>query len=226
MDTPLIIGLAIGFVIAMLEVFKQEAVKQLIKKFFENASPQTISAIFITLLVLSVLIPTGAGYMFSESQDTPQAFQEPQTPPRSEFEEYIDAAVEVKEVVDEAIEDKRRNDSIRRSHREQIWVYQIGLQLEGKRQVTEVYKQVSFLENVKAFKTKKKSYFLYKDTGQSKEELEQGLEALQESIDSLDIRISVIDLMERCPLKKSPTRIKDIKVRRSDNDIPCYECVK
>ena len=136
-----------------------------------------------------------------------ETFQ-PANTEESDIEEYTEAVKEgieiVKEISKDIKENKQRKDSIFTAEREQRWVFQIGDIANNEDIILELYQHLEDLDGLFVFKESRKSFFLFKDDGKSKEELQNTLEDIKTQVLKATSRIIIIDLMNKCKKKEKP----------------------
>ncbi len=125
----------------------------------------------------------------------------------------------------EAIQRKRMRDSLRMANREQMFVYQIGLPARHEDDIIKEYQKLINTEDVFIFKNGKRDYFLVKDEGLSEQALKDSFEIFKQQLPSTIIgSAKVINIMQLCSRKEKLTRAKNIYLRKSKLEIPCFIC--
>lgn len=117
-------------------------------------------------------------------------------------------------------ERKEKKDSLRVASRDKIYSIQIGLPKSNEKDALSAYKLVSArLGSVKIFKRSKTEYFIVKQDGSSKTDLESVASELAVSLREKNVR--VIDLMTFCGKKEI---LKEETQKISKERVPCLIC--
>ncbi len=143
----------------------------------------------------------------------------------NEIKELADAGIDI---IKSGIDVKRRNDSIRNSNKQRVWVYQIGGPMSNEELAADRYEKLKDIPHLYIFKRSKHELYLIKDDGYSTN---------QQLIDSFNVnllrvenispeRLQPIDLSLQCPPKEVPTLSKPVKykVNGQRKEIECRTC--
>jgi hypothetical protein len=229
MDTATVVGSLITLAVISGELFAREFIKQALEKIFGTGKKVMVTVIFVGVIALTA----GALGFLSFSLLSPT---DDTAPPSIEttvieaqptkLETYVEGAEVALDVIGDMVDRKQHKDSVELAERAEQWVFQIGVNIGDKSQVIAEYQRLKHLENLAVFKLSKRSYILFIDERLTKPEMDQRLEALKSDLDSLQVRVSILDLMSECKVRRQPTKTSDIKIKRTDIVIPCYECAK
>ena len=132
----------------------------------------------------------------------------------------------VGKIFDNAEENKRRRDSIKQANSTHTWVYQIGESYEKSDLAGNELSKLKNISNIYIFKKSKHEYYLIKDDGYQKEQLEDSLGDFKRKVQSFETRVSILDLGTLCSGKKKPSVSKSIKYKidGKKQEIECREC--
>ena len=147
---------------------------------------------------------------------------------KSDIEIYTEVAKEGVELATEIgknmKENKQRKDSIYEAEREKRWVFQIGDIANNEDAILELYQQLKDLDGLSVFKESRRSFFLFKDDGKAKQELEKTSGDIKAQVLKATSRVVVIDLMEKCKKRESVKKTDDLIFKKKKVKISCYEC--
>jgi len=130
------------------------------------------------------------------------------------------------EIVKNMIENKQRKDSIFNAVRKQMWVFQIGDIANNEDAILELYQHLKDLGRLSVFRESRKSFFLFKDHGKSKQELQNALEDIKSQVLKATSRVIIIDLMNKCKKREIVKKTDDLIFKKKKVKINCYECSK
>ena len=191
-------------------------------------SKRNVSFLYFMLIIfasIAVYILSNLGYEDVTSSEEAQVEVSAQM---SDGELILKGTEVLLETIESEREAKKIKDSIRVQKRGEKWVYKIGTSYSGKDlKFYDLYKDISHIGNVNAFREDRNSYFLIKDDNLSRMELESELNVLKESLAGHSkIRIEILDLHSYCKPKESIIAGKKVKWRKADVEIPCLICGK
>lgn len=226
MGTNTIIILTSSLFLAAATFFFREAIKNIINKFSSNLSKRQTNIIFIVLLIFFASIPfliSSFGVFPDTTDNTPAPIHIKEN---SDIDEYVENGIKVDSLVESKIEKKHLKDSIKRANRKQIWVYQIGTPKKYDSELIGALKLLDTISNICVFKKSRKSYYIIKDDGCSKKELENSLDSVKSMLAGITKRVDIINLDSFCNKKEKIKEIKKITDKKNKIEIPCFECDK
>lgn len=126
------------------------------------------------------------------------------------------------------IKKHKEKDSIRAAEREKLFAYRIGLPINDKDQVFEMYNKLTATENIYALKQSRQDYYLVYYNGYSKKQLEDSLEAFRAKLPTeFKNTLKVVNIMELCSDSRQNLMVGEkLTKRKSDDEIPCLICDK
>lgn len=220
------ISIIISAILAIAGLVFKETITNVIKNFSSNLSKRQTIIIFFLLLFLSIVAPIGIGLIVSGNPFGDVATENQSTKPTSvniDLKPVVDGVLKVS---DKWAYNHSRKDSIRMANREQFWVYQIGTPKKNTDELWETLKTLSDIPYLYIFKESRKSYYIVKDDGYTKEVLNDSLAQFKSRIDSTGSRLKIIDLMTFCSKREKIKEGDKIKEKKGDIEVRCYVCDK
>ena len=128
------------------------------------------------------------------------------------------------EKADEILEKKRIRDSIQLANREEILVYQIGMPKSSPEALWSTYKKLQGYGNICLVKASKRSYYLIKHEGYTKDEIESNKNEIEKRMQGMNVseEIRIVDLSSLCIGNNEVKMGRDEKVNKEK--IACYVC--
>lgn len=149
-----------------------------------------------------------------------------QAAPTNQNDVEVAAVNTVGSVVKDAIDNKRKKDSTEKANKEQMWVYQLGIQIEDAEDAGKEYDKYNGISNIYILKGGKHAYYIIKDDGYSKDQLYDSLGSFKKRISSIQNRVTPVDLAQLCPGKKKPITGDAIKYKldKEKKEAECRVC--
>lgn len=122
------------------------------------------------------------------------------------------------------VNNRRVKDSILLANRVELCVYQIGLPIQDKDEVFEIYNKLDDKESVYVFEKTRGEYYLVKYEGKTRDELLIELKDYQNGLRSEIKGVKVLDLTKFCSKKKKIVVGGSIKKRKTNSEIQCLIC--
>lgn len=123
------------------------------------------------------------------------------------------------------IKNLKVNDSIKMSHREKMFAYQIGLPIRHERDIFEEYKKLYDVESVYILKISRKDHYIIKYEGKTEEDLQNELADFKSQLPAeITGGVKIINLARLCS-KRDNLKIGEKITRRKENtELPCLIC--
>jgi hypothetical protein len=212
--------------IGALGITFNEAIKEIIKRYFSSLTKTEINIFFVVLLLITAAAASQFGNVIGDKIETATVIPTPIINEKSDAEVYVEAGEKVIEIGEKIIKSKHAKDSIRATNRETLWVYQIGL---AKRDIDELwssYEKLKSIPNIYIFKESRRKYFLIKDDGYSESRLRDSLETENLMLAKIGIenRLSVINLMSLCNRRQKIVEDAGVKNKKMSCGLRCYIC--
>jgi hypothetical protein len=225
MDINLLIGLIVSAVIGIPALVFSETIKNVIKNFSSNLSKQQTTVIFILLLIIAISAPVLIGFLVSPTNTDIDPNNQDSTAIDNK-NDWVELGKDVIKVGTQFYYTQKKKDSIRMANREQFWVYQIGTPKKNPDELWESLKALTDIQNLYVFKESRKSYYIVKDDGYTKDVLNDSLVRFKSRIDSTGNRLKIIDLMTFCSKRKKIKEGDKIKEKKGGLEVRCYVCDK
>lgn len=226
-NIPQIIGFGGAAITVAVGLFFTESIKHIVQQFFTKKSKSEIDIIFYSILSVAVLVFIGIGSLgagekkkeFNVVENKNESNKHPEA-------DYVEAGKEVYDIANEYIKEKKHNDSLYLASREKLWAFQIGT-AKKEEAAWDLYGRVKHIDGICFFKVSRREYMVIKYDGSFKEDfIDEALNSLTESIDSLGEKVQKIDLMSYCSKKEKVVEQKKLRNRKLDYEVRLYECEK
>ena len=130
-------------------------------------------------------------------------------------------------LVREARKEKNRRDSVFAANREEVWVYQIGLNKTEAKDFEETYNILSQrMQNLYFFKQSQKNYSLILHDGyNSEQELLDKQNEIEATLQQAGVKdkVNVINITTHCGLKEKIKPAAEVKLAKKEMAV-CYTC--
>ncbi|MGZ3894683.1 MAG: hypothetical protein ACXVPN_15420 [Bacteroidia bacterium] len=146
--------------------------------------------------------------------------------PKSDGEVALEAFQTSVELTKDLIENKRVNDSIKQSHKDKMYAYQIGVEKTDKDAVFDTYKKLMDLgiTNMYVLKKSRKDFIIVKYEAKGQDELTGALDAFKTQIASVEGNVGITNLMQICGANDIIKSGKNLTEHKADFEIPCLIC--
>jgi hypothetical protein len=186
-----------------------------------------------TTLFLVFAIFGGFAYLFYQSEKSPAIINTKAVLATPETDAAIGAGLirtgsdQIKALIKKEREARNRRDSIHAVNREEVWVYQIGVDKDDPKAFENTYNTLSVkIPNLYFFKKSEHNYLLVQHDGYNTEqELLHKQKQFESTLQQAHIQdtVRVINLTTYCSLRDEVKPVHEVKIVRKEW-VVCYSC--